>query len=149
VDRGFRRKFLTQEVKNAGGSTAERALAVLELTAFPPAFTSAEREFALHWAGLDYVFNTSGGRAVDISAGETRRLDLIFTHDGGTPGCWVATDMALYLPTLHQHFLPPGEYRGVLRVTAAGAPPLALDVKFTSPGDWSDLDGFVTVRRRK
>jgi hypothetical protein len=110
---GWPRKVATLEIRNKMKKTALRCVAKVEFQSWPLNVTHFERHYNLHWAGVPYSFITSGTEPVDIGP-EGRRLDVIFTHANqdsqNTPGCWIATPMALSNPAQDQFYLPPGEY---------------------------------------
>ena len=78
VDTGWVRRIFTMHVGNKGRDTAKRCVATIHILQLPPETEHLEKEYALHWAGVPYTFQTTGAEPVDIGP-ELRRLDVFFT----------------------------------------------------------------------
>jgi len=138
-------RAVTLDVSNDGPDTAKRCVAILEITSTPPGATLRDRRYALHWAGVDYSLQNTGAEPVELGP-ETRRLDVLFTHEKqDVPGCWIATPAALSLATIDQAYLQPGEYRGTLKINCENGRGARLEVEIHSPKTWRGLDATFLV----
>jgi hypothetical protein len=133
------RRAITLDISNKGADTATRCVATLEVTTTPTGVKLRERRYALHWAGVDYSYQNTGSQPVDIGP-EIRRLDVAFTRAAqDIGGCWIATPMALSLPSIDQAYLPPGKYEGVLSIHCENGRGARLKIALDAPEKWQDL----------
>ncbi len=131
-DAGWHRKFATVHVRRNGRDTAKRCVAVLKPVSVPAGVTLGQKEFTLHWAGVDYSAQTTGAEPVEIGL-ERRRLDVVFTEMGQTQaGSWVAIPIALSLGAA-QAYLAPGEYRFKLSVDCENGKGCSKEFTVVSP----------------
>lgn len=137
---GFFRKFANLHVKNNGKTTAKRCVAILNFIEKPADIKYLEREYALHWADVDYSLKSTGAEPVDIGS-EPRRLDVAFTPEDSKKGSWVAIPIALTAPKgALQAFLPPGEYLIEIKVSCENGGGDSKRFKIVSPNKWDELD---------
>jgi hypothetical protein len=143
---GRHQKVATVQVRNKGGATAARCVAVLKLISAPAHVTIQQKEFTLHWADTDYSGNTSVAEPVEIGH-ERRRLDVAFTVENSNPpsatsppGAWIAIPLALAAPhSAGQAHLPPGAYRFRLSVACENGKGSSQDFMIDSPSFWTGL----------
>jgi hypothetical protein len=144
TDTGWVRKVAVVEVRNRSKGVAKRCVGVLRVISEPPGVHLQEREFTVHWAGVDYYDLTSGADCIDIGP-EQRKLDLVFTQDHPPigSGAWVAIPMALSSASgAPQAHLPPGTYKFLLKVHCENGRGDSLAFTLVSPDKPQDLAMF-------
>jgi len=139
---GWPRRGASLLIRNKKKKTAIRCVAKLRIISSPKNVNILEREFNLHWADVPYSLRTSGAEPIDIGM-EGRRLDVVFTHakqePEKIPGCWVATPLALSLPTQNQFYLPPGDYQVELSIECENGRGQRKRYLIRSPEKWDML----------
>lgn len=139
LNTGEIRRFITLEVSNKKGRTAQRCVAVAEIIEQPSGVTHLQRTYALHWADVPYSGSSTGAEAVDIGM-EPRRLDVVFTTSGHRDVSWIALPLALSLPgKVPQAALPKGEYILKIQVSCENGRGDSKLLRVFSPSDWRDL----------
>jgi len=140
-DTKWTRKFANLHIRNNGKDTAKRCVAILRILKKPQDATNIEDEYALHWAGVSYSFQTTGAEPVDVGP-EPRRLDVVFTDQGqNMSGCWVAMPFALSGSLRkNQAYFPPGEYEAEIEVKCENGKGDKSKFKIVSPNNWENLD---------
>lgn len=76
---GSIRKFAMVTVKNKGSAIAYNCRGRLMILSPREMLNKYPRDFKLHWADTPYTLETDSAKPVDIPAGDTRRLDVVFT----------------------------------------------------------------------
>ena len=139
LNTGETRRFITLEVANKKGQTAQRCVAVAEIIKQPSGATHLQRTYALHWADVPYSSLSTGAEAVDIGM-EPRRLDVAFTTPDDRDVSWIAMPLALSLPgKVPQAALPKGEYIFNIQVSCKNGRGDSKLLRVFSPSDWQDL----------
>ena len=130
-DTKWTRKFANLHIKNNGRDTAKRCVAILRIFKKPHDATNIEDEYA----------KTTGAEPVDIGP-ESRRLDIVFTHQGqNINGCWIAIPLALAGSLRkNQAYLLPGKYEVDIEVRCENGKGDKAKFEITSPDNWEDLN---------
>lgn len=135
TDTGWKRTFATVHVSRKGKKTAERCVPIVEVISLPEGVQLVERQFSVHWAGVDYSGLSSGAEAVDIGP-ELRRLDIAFSRNDAnkSEGAWIAIPIALISEHgAGQAYLAPGDYTIRLTIECENGKADSKTFKLISP----------------
>lgn len=131
-------RFVNFEVKSKRG-LAQRCTAIATFIKYPNNVTHLLKEYALHWADVEFSGRTTGAEPIDIGI-EQQRLDVVFTVPGHNGKSFITMPLALSAPgSVPQAELPQGEYVVKVTVYCANGRGDSRIIKLISPGNWKDL----------
>lgn len=108
-------EFVNMEVICKKGEIAYRCIAKASVIKHPSSVRHLIREYALHWADVNYSGRSTGAEPIEIGA-VPQRLDIVFTVPGHKGESYLTMPIALSSPgNVPQATLPRGEY--VIKVT--------------------------------
>jgi len=76
---GSIRKFAMVTVRNNGNAIVHNCRGRLMIVSPVKVLNKYPKDFKIHWADTPYTLETDAAEPVDIPAGDTRRLDVVFT----------------------------------------------------------------------
>lgn len=140
------RKFWTLEIRLERGSLAKRCVAMARVHRISDPIGPIGA-FELHWADVPYAFRTTGADPVDIGP-EGHRLDVAYSFpEQPAPGCFMATNAALYAPQLRpMDLLKPGKYVVEVVVRSENAGSAWLTCNLEAGSSWTDLKVWSDAR---